>query len=338
MEKQIDIAVIGATGLVGNAVLERLAVSKISVGTIYPVASERSDSESVAYGKRQLTVHNLKDFDFSKVQLCFFCTPAEVVREYIDTAVAADCYCIDFSNNSRLKDDVPLIVASVNAGQLAQLTGKVIACPDSSVTHLAQLLSPLMELEVIERVNVVLMRAVSEFGRQGISELSEQSIALFNLKPIKTKHFAKQIAFNVLPHACHTAGQEIKEDSGLQLALELRGVLADDALLVNPTLVQVPVFFGHSMVVQLEFAAEVPINKLRDLIKTASDLHLVDQELNSPSVVADAVNQAGVFVGAVRPDPTWPQGINLWAVADNIHQGAAINGVQLAEILVKDYL
>jgi aspartate-semialdehyde dehydrogenase len=123
-----------------------------------------------------------------------------------------------------------------------------------------------------------------------------------------------------------------------EIEQELRKVIGDDALSVNSTLVQVPVFFGHSMAIQLEFGAEVPIQKIEDLINVAVDLHLVDQELNSPTVVSDAVNQAGVYIGAIRKDPTWPQGINLWAVADNVHQGAAINGVQLAEILVKDYL
>ncbi|MGD8927243.1 MAG: aspartate-semialdehyde dehydrogenase [Thioalkalispiraceae bacterium] len=338
MEKQINIAVVGATGLVGSAVLEHLSESKISVGQLYPLASGQTESESVAFGKKYLSVHSLSDFDFSKADLCFFCVPAKVTDEYIERAVKAGCYCIDFSAASRLKQDVPLIVSDVNAEALRDLEGKVIACPDSSVTHLAQIIAPLTKLAVVERVNVVLMRAVSEYGRKAIDELSEQSIALFNLKPIRTKHFAKQIAFNVLPHACHISGSGSESGMAGEIEQELRKVIGDDALSVNSTLVQVPVFFGHSMAIQLEFGAEVPIQKIEDLINVAVDLHLVDQELNSPTVVSDAVNQAGVYIGAIRKDPTWPQGINLWAVADNVHQGAAINGVQLAEILVKDYL
>ena len=337
MEKKIDIAVIGATGLVGSAVLEHLDESNISVGQVYPLASATSEAESVPFGKKHFTVHTLAGFDFSQVQLCFFCVPAEVTNDYIDRAIEAGCYCIDFSEASRLLPDVPLVVAGVNEADLDNLKGKVVASPDSSMTHLAMLLSPLLELAIIERVNVTLMRSVSEFGRHAIDELSEQSIALFNLKPIKSKHFNKQIAFNVLPHACHSekGGQS---ELTAKLEQELQKVLHDDALLLNSSLVQVPVFFGHSMAIQFEFASEIPINMVTDVIKKSSHLHLVDQEFNSPTATTDAVNQSGVYVGAVRQDPTWPQGINLWAVADNVHQGAAINGVQLAEILVKDYL
>jgi aspartate-semialdehyde dehydrogenase len=338
MDRQIDIAVVGATGLVGSAVLEHLSESKISVGQIYPLASEQSDAESVAFGKKHLAVHDLKNFDFSKVKLSFFCVPDDVASQYIDRAAAAGSLCIDFSTASRLKDDVPLIVSDVNEDDLKDLKGNIVASPDSSVVHLAQILAPLKTLGVVERVNAVLMRAVSEHGRKAIDELSKQSIALFNLKPIKTKHFAKQIAFNILPHGCHTGGKHAGKGLVAELELELRKVLNDDGLLLNSALAQVPVFFGHSMAIQLEFAAEVPIKKVEDLINASSDLHLIDQELNSPSVVSDAVNQSGVYLGAIRQDPTWPQGINLWAVADNINQGAAINGVQLAEILVKDYL
>lgn len=337
MTKKINIAVIGATGLVGSAVLEHLAESKMSVGQVYPLASDQCDAETVSFGTKHLSVHALSGFDFSKVQLCFFCVPAEVVSEYITKAVATGCYCIDFSEFSRLKPDVPLVVAGVNEEDLKELKGKVVASPDSSITHLAMLLSPLKTLDIIERVNVTLMRSVSEFGRQAIDELSEQSIALFNLKPIKTKHFSSQVAFNILPHACHAAAN-CDPDMSAELELELRKVLHDDALLLNSMLTQVPVFFGHSMAVQLEFAAEVPIKGLTDLIKQASDLHLVDRAPNRPSAITEAVNQSGVYIGSVRQDPTWPQGVNLWAVADNVHQGAAINGVHLAEILVKDYL
>lgn len=342
MDQQIDIAVVGATGLVGSAVLEHLPESNITVGQIYPLASDSCETESVAFGKRYLSVHDLSGFDFSKVQICFFCVPAEVTSEYIGKAVAAGCYCIDFSEASRLDPEVPLVISGVNEKDFDGLKGRVVASPDSSVAHLACLLAPLMELEVIERINVTLMRAVSEYGRKAIDELSEQSIALFNLKPIKTEYFANQIAFNVLPHACHTTNHIQRDadykDLSSKLEQELRKVLHDDALLLNSALTQVPVFFGHSMTIQLEFAAEVPIKEVSDLINKTPGLHLIDQEMNSPSVVSDAVNHPGVYIGSIRQDPTWPQGINLCAVADNINQGAAINGVQLAEILVKDYL
>ena len=340
MEQQIDIAVVGATGLVGNAVLEHLSESKISVGQIYALASDNSSGESVPFGNRQLTVHNTAEFDFNKVQLSFFCVPTEVSQTYIDKAVSTGNYCIDFSEYSRRDKDVPLVVQAVNGAVLEDLKGKVVASPDSSILHLAQILSVFSEAGVIERVNATLLRAVSEIGRKGIDELSAQSIALFNLKPIKREHFDEQIAFNVLPHACHASANHIGEKDGFvdQLQIELQKVMQDDALLLNASLVQVPVFYGHSMTLQLEFSDEVPINTLQDLISQSSELNLVKKGASRPNSVTDAVNQKGVYIGGLRPDPTWKSGINLWVTADNIHQGAAINGVQLAEILVKDYL
>ena len=167
--------------------LERLADSELPIGQVYPLASERSDGKTVSYGNHQLSVHVLDKFDFNQVQLCFFCVPAEVSEEFIDKASSAGCYSIDFSTYSRLRSEIPLLVAGVNNDRLQELAGKVVASPDSSVIHLAQILAPMTQLTVIERINAVLLRAVSEVGRAGIQELSEQSIALFNLKPIVSK-------------------------------------------------------------------------------------------------------------------------------------------------------
>ena len=335
LTKEIDIAVIGATGLVGSAVLEDLQESDIPVGQLYPLASEQSQGKSVSYGKHELSVRLLEQFDFSQVQLCFFCVPAEVAAEYLPKAVAAGCYCIDFSSHSRLSADVPLIVKGVNEEDLDRLQGRVVASPDSSVVHLAQIVSPLLNSFTFERINAVVLRAVSEIGRKGITELSEQSIALFNLKPIKHEHFAAQIAFNVLPHRAHSN----QRDTLIPLlSAELARVLDDEQIQLNVSLVQVPVFYGHSMMLQFEFGQQCDLEQVKALLARASDIHCVEQKANRPDSVSDAVNQQGVFIGSVRPDPTWPDGINLWAVADNIHQGAAINGVQIAQILVKSHL
>jgi len=331
----VDVAVIGATGLVGSAVLEHLAESDIPVGKIFALASDNSVAENISSGKRQLSVEALTGFDFSQVQLCFFCVPADIADEYLPKATEANCYCIDFSTSSRLNDDVPLIVSGVNEQDLEALNGKIVASPDSSIVHLAQILAPLHELGPIERVNTTLLRAVSEVGRKGIDELSQQSIALFNLKPINKEHFLAQIAFNVLPHACHADAQnQLAND----LQRELIKVMHDEALLLNVSLTQVPVFYGHSMTLQLEFSQDADVARVTGLLAGASDLHFTGRDANRPDTVSDAVNQKGVFLGCVRQDPTWQNGINLWAVADNIHQGAAINGVQIGEILVKSYL
>ncbi|VAW92351.1 Aspartate-semialdehyde dehydrogenase [hydrothermal vent metagenome] len=331
----VNIAVVGATGLVGSAVLEHLSDSEIPTGQVYALASDNSEAEFVDFSKRSLSVHPVSEFDFKQVQLCFFCVPAEVAAEYLPAATKAGCYCIDFSTCSRLDDKVPLIVSGVNEKDLQELDGRIVASPDSSIVHLAQILAPLKELGVIERVNATMMRAVSEMGRKGIDELSQQSIALFNLKPIKHEHFLAQIAFNVLPHVCHAqANNQLIDD----LQSELAKVMHDAALLLNTSLISAPVFYGHSMMLQLEFSQDVDVARVTHLLATDSDLHCTNKQINRPDSVSDAVNQKGVYLGCVRQDTTWQNGINLWAVADNIHQGAAINGVQIGEILVKSYL
>ena len=331
----VNIVVVGATGLVGSAVLEHLFDSNIPAGQLYALASDNTETEFVDFGKRSLSLQPLSAFDFSQVQLCFFCVPAEVAEKSLPIATRAGCYCIDFSSRSRLSEKVPLIVMGVNDRDLQNLDSKIIASPDSSIVHLAQILAPLKELGIIERVNATMLRAVSELGRKGVDELSQQSIALFNLKPINQKHFSAQIAFNVLPHACHAqANNCLAED----LQSELARVMQDDALLLNVSLVQAPVFYGHSMTLQLEFSQDVEAAKVISLLAAAGDLHCTQRQANRPDSVSDAVNQKGVYLGGVRQDTTWQNGINLWAVADNIHQGAAINGVQIGEILVKSYL
>jgi len=331
----VNVAIVGSTGLVGNAVLEHLPESSIPVGQVYALASDSCEEEFVDFGKRSLSVESVSNFDFSQVQLCFFCVPAEVADEFIPVATKAGCYCIDFSTSSRLNVDVPLIVSGVNDNDLQDLKGKIVASPDSSIVHLAQIMAPLKKLGMIERVNVTMMRAVSELGRKGVDELSQQSIALFNLKPFKHEHFAAQIAFNVLPHRCHAqSDQQFTND----LQSELSKVMDDKALLLNAFLIQAPVFYGHSMTIQLEFSQDVEATRVISLLAAAGDLHCTHQQANRPDSVSDAVTQKGVFLGSVRADTTWQNGINLWAVADNIHQGAAINGVQTGEILVKSYL
>ncbi len=331
----VDVAVIGATGLVGSAVLEHLSESDIPIGQVFALASDNSVAEHVNFGKRQLSIQALTAFDFSQVQLCFFCVPADIAKEYLPAANKANCYSIDFSTSSRLNNEVPLIVSGVNDQDLQTLNGKIVASPDSSIVHLAQILAPLRKLGAIERINATLLRAVSEVGRGGVDELSQQSIALFNLKPIKTEHFSAQIAFNVLPHTCHA---DATNQLVANLQNELNKVMHDEALLLNASLTQVPVFYGHSMTLQLEFSQDIEVTKVISLLAGAGDLHFTGQQANRPDSVSDAVNQKGVYLGCVRQDATWQNGINLWAVADNIHQGAAINGVQIGEILVKSYL
>lgn len=340
MDKHIDIAVVGATGLVGSAVLDLLAERETPVGNIYPLASSHNEGEIVEFGKRRLTLHTLEHFDFGKVQIAIFCVPAAVAAEYIPLASQHGCWVIDHSWVLRDRDDVPLVVSSVNPQDIELAREqKLLACPDSAVSMLAPVIKLFNDKNQVERVNVVQMRAVSDIGKIGIDELSKQSIALFNLKPIVCQHFKQQIAFNVIA-AQNAAGVAGGYDLESQTQTELRKIGHDRELMVNTTITHVPVFYGHSIAVQLELQNDIDEQALNKLIKKSSELHYqTDRKSASvPTPVTAGSNQVGISLGRLRKDPTWERGVNLWLVADNVRQGCAINSVQIAEILVKDYL
>ncbi|MEJ2399387.1 MAG: aspartate-semialdehyde dehydrogenase [Gammaproteobacteria bacterium] len=328
-----DIAVVGATGLVGTAVLELLAQRSFPVGQVFPLASENSEGDSVAFGKRHLSVHTLEGFDFRQVQLALFCVPASVATQYIPSATQANCVVVDLSEAYRLDPQVPLVVAEVNADAIADYQQRnLIACPDSSILQLALTLQPLHQHNPLERINAVLLRAVSELGRAGIDELSGQSIALFNLKEIKRKQFEQQIAFNVLGQA---GGRNVKDGANreMQLQQELQKILEDPDIGMNATAIQVPVFFGHSAALHVEFEDKLSTEQARKLLESQTRIRLVEDA----SAVSHAASDEHIYVSRVREDPTWDRGLNLGTVLDNV-SAAANNGVHVAEILVKDYL
>lgn len=334
-----DVAVVGATGLVGSAVLELLAQRQFPVAQLYPLASENSEGTSVEFGQHRLTVRNLDGFDFRDVQLALFCVPADVARTYAAEASQAGCTVIDLSDAYRLEPDVPLVIAEINPHAVADYTVQnIIACPDSSVLQTLLALSPIHRQNPLERINAVFMRAVSELGRAGIDELSEQSIALFNLKEIKSKHFAQQVAFNVLAQA---GGAKVKDSSKFEsnLQQELQKILEDPDIGMNTTAVQVPVFFGHSAALHIEFKDKLSTERARKLLENQPRLDLVSSNLgeNYATAVSHAANDAQIYVSRIREDTSWDRGLNMWVVSDNIRT-AANNGVQVAEILVKGYL
>jgi len=340
MDKRIDIAVIGATGLVGSAVLEMLAERELPIRNIFPLASSHNEGEIVEYGKRRLILHTLAGFDFSKVQIAIFCVPAQVSEEYIPQATAQGCWVIDHSWLLRERDDVPLVVPSVNPQDIELARAqKLLACPDSAVSMLAPVIKLLNDKNQVERVNVVQMRAVSEIGKKGIDELSKQSIALFNLKPIVCQHFKQQIAFNVI--ATQNASSEAGGyDLESQTQTELRKIGHDRDLMVNTTITHVPVFYGHSLAVQLEMQNDVDEQVLKRMIKNSPVLRYEQDKKSAgvPTPISAGSNQVGISIGRLNKDKTWERGLNLWLVADNVRQGCAINSVQITEILVKDYL
>jgi aspartate-semialdehyde dehydrogenase len=285
-------------------------------------------------------VQDLARFDFSQVQLALFSAGAAVSKEYAPKAVAAGAVVVDNSSQFRYEPDVPLVVAEVNPAALAGHRARgIVANPNCSTMQLMVALKPLHDAAGIERLTVATYQSVSGAGRKGIEELGRQSAELLNGRPIEPKAFAKQIAFNCLPHidAFQDNGYTREE---MKIVWETRKILGDESIRVSATAVRVPVFYGHSEAVHLETRTKLTAAEARELLKKAPGVEVLDEPATGgyPTPVTEAAYRDPVFVGRIREDLSHPRGLALWVVADNVRKGAALNAVQLAELLVKSYL
>ncbi|MDX1515568.1 MAG: aspartate-semialdehyde dehydrogenase [Woeseiaceae bacterium] len=340
MDKTIDVAVVGATGAVGESMLEILAQREFPVNKVYALASERSVGKDVEFGGRTLKVGNLADFDFAQVQLGLFSAGGSVSAEYAPRAAAAGCVVVDNTSHFRYEDDIPLVVPEVNAHAIADYTTRgIIANPNCSTIQMVVALKPIYDAVGIERINVATYQAVSGAGRKAIEELVRQTTTLLNGRPLEIAGGAKQIAFNAVPHIDAFQDNRYTREE-MKMVWETRKILGDDAILVNPTAVRIPAFYGHSEAVHIETREKISARAVCDLLRKADGIELVDGvEIGQyPTAVTDAAGRDPVYVGRVREDISHPRGINLWVVSDNIRKGAALNSVQIAEILAKNYL
>jgi aspartate-semialdehyde dehydrogenase len=340
MSKTFDVAVVGATGVVGEAMLEILAERKFPVGTVHALASERSIGKTVQFGNRELDVIDLAEFDFSQVSIGLFSAGASVSAEFAPKAAAAGCVVIDNTSNFRYDDDIPLIVPEVNADMISNYkdTG-IIANPNCSTIQLVVALKPIYDAVGIERINVATYQSVSGAGRSAVEELVRQTASMLNGKPLDLEGSEKQIAFNALPHIDDFQDNRYTKEE-MKMVWETRKILADDDLLINPTAVRIPVFYGHSEAVHIETKQKLTAEKACELLSAAPGISLLDGVETGlyPTAVSDSSGTDPVYVGRVREDISHPRGINLWVVSDNIRKGAALNSVQIAEILAKNYL
>jgi len=340
MSKTYDVAVVGATGAVGEAMLSILAERKFPVGQVYALASSRSVGKKVEFGDKLLTVQDLADFDFSRVQIGLFSAGASISAEYAPKAAAAGCVVIDNTSQFRYDDDIPLVVPEVNPHAIADYkTHGIIANPNCSTIQMLVALKPIKDAVGIERINVATYQAVSGTGKEAIEELVGQTANLLNARPIKTEVYPKQIAFNALPHI------DVFLDNGytkeeMKMVWETRKIFEDDAIRVNPTAVRVPVFYGHSEAVHIETGEKITAEQARELLSRADGVVVLDDRNDGgyPTAVTEGANNDPVYVGRIREDISHEKGLNLWIVADNVRKGAALNSVQIAEILIKEYL
>ena len=340
MSKKFNVAVVGATGAVGETMLSILEERNFPVEKIYALASNRSAGSSIRFNGKTVLVEDLEKFDFKGVDIGLFSPGASVSRIYAPRAAAAGCVVIDNTSQFRYDDDIPLVIPEVNPHAVADYKNRgIIANPNCSTIQLLVALKPIHDAACIERINVCTYQAVSGTGKEAIEELAKQTAELLNGRPAACEVYTKQIAFNAIPHIDEFQENGYTKEE-MKMVWETRKIFADDSIQVNPTAVRIPVFFGHSEAVHIETKEKLTAESARDLLRNKAGIKLMDEHKDGgyPTAVSEAAGKDPVFVGRIREDISHPKGINLWVVSDNVRKGAALNSVQIAEILVKHYL
>jgi aspartate-semialdehyde dehydrogenase len=339
VSKKIVVAVVGATGAVGETMLSILHERNFPVGKVYALASERSAGNTVSFGNKSLIVEDLATFDFSMVQIGLFSPGGEVSRVYAPIAAAAGCVVIDNTSEFRYVDDIPLVVPEVNPQDIALYKNKgIIANPNCSTIQMLVALKPIYDAVGISRINVSTYQAVSGTGKPAMDELAKQTADLLNGRSVESNVYPKRISFNVLPQI------DVFQDNGytkeeMKMVWETKKIMGDESIAVNPTAVRVPVFYGHSEAVHIETKQKISAEDARKLLSEFNGIVVIDERKDGgyPTAI-DASGTDPVYVGRIREDISHPNGLNLWVVADNVRKGAALNSIQIAEILVEKYL
>lgn len=340
MSKTFDVAIVGATGAVGEALIEILEQRNFPVGELYLLASERSAGSSLKFKNKSIKVSDLAEFDFSKAQIGLFSAGGSISEVYAPKAAAAGCIVIDNTSHFRYDDDIPLVVPEVNPEAIAGYTTRnIIANPNCSTIQMLVALKPIHDVVGIKRISVSTYQAVSGTGKSAIEELAGQTAQLLNGREAKAEVYPQQIAFNALPQIdVFLENGYTKEE--MKMVWETKKIFADEEIGVSATCVRVPVFYGHSEAVQIETKKEISENDARALLESAAGVTVIDERSDGgyPTAVKHASGQDDVFVGRLRKDISMPNGLNLWVVSDNVRKGAALNSVQIAEVLIRDYL
>ncbi len=338
MSKQYDVCILGATGVVGEAMLAILEQRKFPVRNLFLLASSRSAGSTVTFRNRAITVLDVEGFDFSQVQIGLFSAGASVSEKYAPIAAAAGCVVIDNTSQFRYDQDIPLVVPEVNAHAIAQYKNRgIIANPNCSTIQMLVALKPIYDAVGISRINVATYQAVSGTGKEAVEELAAQASALLNHQDVVIEVYPKRIAFNVLPQI------DVFMDNGytkeeMKMVWETRKILGDESVMVNPTTVRVPVFYGHSEAVHIETKKKISAVEARALLDKAPGVKVIDQrEPGGYPTAIEAAGQDATLVGRIREDISHPKGLNMWVVSDNVRKGAALNSIQIAEILIEKY-
>ena len=338
MAQKFDVCVLGATGLVGKTIIEILEQRDFPVNKLYPLASARSAGEFIDFNGESIEVLDADNFDWSLAQIGFFSAGGAISAKYAPIAGDEGCIVIDNTSEFRYDDDIPLVVPEVNPEALAEYRNRnIIANPNCSTIQMMVALKPIYDAVGIERVNVSTYQSVSGAGKEAMDELAKQCADLLSGKPVDPKVFSRQIAFNVIPQI------DTFEENGytreeMKMVWETKKILGDDTVMVNPTAVRVPVFFGHGESLHIETSSPISAEEVKDLLSQAPGIVVCGNDEDFPTQIGNASGNDETYVGRIREDISHHSGINMWIVADNVRKGAATNSIQIAELLIKEYL
>ncbi|EIC84891.1 aspartate-semialdehyde dehydrogenase [Serratia sp. M24T3] len=329
-----NIALLGATGAVGDALLELLSERQFPVGELFPLASERTAGQTIRYNGKSILVRDAADFDWSQVQMAFFVAGKEASAKYAEEAANQGCLVIDSSGLFAMENDIPLVVPGVNPDVLAHYRNRnIVAVADSLTSQLLTAIKPLTELAGLSRLHVTSLLSVSALGKAAVDDLAGQSARLLNGIPAEEGIFSKQLAFNLLPLLNDSEGSVLEER---RLVDQVRKVVQDDGLPISVSCVQSPVFYGHAQVVHLEGLRPLSAEEARTELEQADDIN-VSEEDDFPTQVSDASGNASLSIGCIRNDYGIPELIQFWSVADNVRFGGALMAVETAEKLIQEY-
>jgi aspartate-semialdehyde dehydrogenase len=337
--KEYNVAVAGATGAVGNEMVATLEQRNFPVKNLKLLASSRSVGKTITFKGKEVKVEELKEDSFKGVDIGLFSPGGSVSLKFAPIAAASGCVVIDNTSAFRMDPDVPLVVPEVNEHAIKNYKNKgIIANPNCSTIQMVVVLKPLHDAARIKRVVVSTYQAVSGTGKKAIHELEQQMLAIYGQKKIEVKVYPHQIAFNCLPHIDSFIENGYTKEE-MKMVNETKKIMEDQGIRVTATTVRVPVFYGHSESVNIEFEKDLTPEAARKLLKKAPGIKVVDDP--SKNLYPLAINAAGkddTYVGRIRRDESIAHGLNMWIVADNIRKGAALNAVQIAEVLAAKYL
>jgi len=337
--KEVSVAVVGATGAVGNEMVKVLEERRFPVNELRLLASKRSVGKKISFNGNEVKVEELTEDSFKGVQISLFSAGASVSKKFAPIAAKSGCVVIDNSSAFRMEADIPLVVPEVNPHAIAQYKNRgIIANPNCSTIQMVVALKPIHDVSKIKRVVVATYQAVSGTGKKAIEELSSQTQAIFNFKDIVCNVYPHQIAFNCLPHIDVFLENGYTREE-MKMYYETKKIMEDEDIEVTATCVRVPVFYGHSEAINIELEKKLTADEVRKILSNAPGIKVVDNPDNNEYPLAIyAAGRDEVFVGRIREDVSKENCIEMWVVSDNIRKGAALNAVQIAEVLLERYL